>query len=225
MSVNLNTPFLKQLLKYIAFFALGCFVALWFRGCSGSIPTPQIVKVIVPEVKAKFEAKKPVHEAIVINANNKANVQKGNTVFVENPIDEKLITENEKLKLYYAKANDSIRKLLFNKVATLNKFSSNFEDENIIINIDGIVQGEVKEITPNYIRKKVEVPVKVKETVFRLLAGGTVGLNKELNQAAYNLDLNFQNRKGNIISAEYLKIGGQEFGMVGYKHSIINIKR
>jgi hypothetical protein len=57
------------------------------------------------------------------------------------------------------------------------------------------------------------------------LAGGAIGLNKELNQAVYQLDLNFQNRKGNIISAEYLKIGGQEFGMIGYKHSIINIKR
>jgi hypothetical protein len=218
----------KDFLKYLAVFILSCFFALWFKGCAGSTPKPQIAKVIIPEVKAKFESKKPAHEPIVINANNKANVQKRKTVFVENPINEKLIAENEKLKSDYAKANDSIKNLLFNKVAQLNTFSSPpFEDENIIININGIVQGEVKEITPNYTikKKEVEVPVKVKETVLRVLAGGAVGLNKELNQAAYQLDLNFQNRKGNIISAEYLKIGGQEFGMVGYKHSIINIKR
>jgi hypothetical protein len=228
MQINLQSTFWKMFLKYLAFFALGCFVAFWFRGCSGSTPTPQIAKVIIPEVKGNFEPKKPVHEAIVINANNTANMQKGETVFVENTIDKKLIAENEKLKTDYAKANDSIKNLLFNKVAQLNTFSSPpFEDENIIINIDGIVQGEVKEITPSYTikAKKVEVPIKVKETVFRVLAGGAVGLNKELNQVAYKLDLNFQNKKGNIISAEYLKIGGQEFGMVGYKHSIINIKR
>jgi hypothetical protein len=227
MQINLQSTFWKTFLKYLAVFALGCFVAFWFRGCSGSTPKPQTAKVIIEEVKGKFEPKKPVHEAIVINANNKANVQKGKPVFVENPINEKLIAENEKLKKDFAKADSATKDVIFEKVAQLNKFSSNFEDENIIINIDGIVQGEVKEITPSYIRKKIEteVPVKVKETVLRILAGGAIGLNKELNQAAYKLDLNFQNRKGNIISAEYLKIGSQEFGMVGYKHSIINIKR
>ena len=223
--INLFTPFWKEFLKYLGWILL--FVFLWFRGCSATPPTTQTAKVIVPEVKAKFEAKKPVHEAIVINANNKENMQKGKTVFIENPINEKLIAENKKLKKDFAKADSSTKDVIFEKLATLNKFSSNFEDENIIINIDGIVQGEVKEITPSYIRKKIEteVPVKVKETVLRVLLGGAIGLNKELNQAAFQLDLNLQNRKGNIISAEYLKIGSQEFGIIGYKHSIINIKR
>lgn len=228
MPINIYNPFWRTLLKYLAVFALGCFVAFWFRGCSESTPNPQIAKVIIPEVKAKFESKKPAHEPIVINANNKANVQKGKTITIENPIDEKLIAENEKLKTAFAKETDSLKKVIaYNKAIQLNKFSTKFEDENIVLNINGVVQGEVKEVTPNYTikKKEFEVPVKVKETVVRVLAGGAVGLNKELNQAAYQLDLNFQNRKGNIISAEYLKIGGQEFGMVGYKHSIINIKR
>jgi hypothetical protein len=227
MSVNLNTLFWKTILKYLAVFALGCFVAFWFRGCSGTTPTRQTAKVTIPELKAKFEAKKPVHEAIVINANNKANVQKGKTVFVENPIDEKLITENEKLKKDFAKADSATKDMIFEKVATLNKFSTKFEDENIIINIDGIVQGEVKEITPSYIRKKIEteVPVKVKETVLRVLVGGGFGLNQELNQIAYKVDLNFQNKKGDIISGERLQIGNQKYWMAGFKKSIINIKR
>jgi hypothetical protein len=226
--INLHSPYVKEFFKYLAVFILGCFFALWFKGCSGSTPKPQIAKVIIPEVKGVFESKQPAHEPIVINANNKANVQKGKTVFVENPIDEKLIAENEKLKTAFAKETDSLKKVIaYNKAIQLNEFSTKFEDENVVLNINGVVQGEVKEITPNYTikKKEVEVPVKVKETVLRVLAGGAIGLNKELNQAAYQLDLNFQNRKGNIISAEYLKIGGQEFGMVGYKHSIINIKR
>lgn len=221
MSINLHHPLWKEFLKYLGWILL--FVFLWFRGCSGTTPTTQNAKVIVPEVKAKFEAKKPSHEPIAITPQ----LKKGETVFTENPINEKLIAENEKLKLDYAKANDSIKKFSFNKAIQLNKFSSKFEDENLILNINGIVQGEVKEITPNYVikEKKVEVPVKVKETVFRLLAGGSVGINEELNQAAYKLDLNFQNRKGDVISVEYLKTGSQTFWMGGYKKSIFTIKR
>jgi len=226
--INLHSPYLKEFFKYLGFFILGCFVALWLKGCSESTPKPQIAKVIIPEVKAKFESKKPDHEPIVINANNTANMQKGKTITVKNPIDRNLIAENEKLKTAFAKETDSLKKVIaYNKAIQLNKFSTKFEDENLVLNINGVVQGEVKEITPNYTikKKEVEVPVKVKETVLRVLAGGAVGLNKEFNQAVYQLDLNFQNRKGNIISAEYLKIGSQEFGMLGYKHSIINIKR
>jgi hypothetical protein len=219
--INLHSPYVKEFFKYLGWILL--FVFLWFRGCSESTSKPQIAKVIIPEVEAKFEPKKPVHEPIIIKANSpqlKISTE-------PNPLVQKLVEENKRLVQDFAKANDSIKKLSFNKAIQLNKFSTKFEDENVVLNINGVVQGEVKEITPNYTikAKKVEVPVKVKETVLRVLAGGAVGLNKELNQAAYQLDLNFQNRKGNIITAEYLKIGGQEFGMVGYKHSIINIKR
>ncbi|MDI6034601.1 hypothetical protein QLS91_16090 [Flavobacterium sp. LB2P84] len=229
MKINLNSPLLKEFFKYLSVFIIGVLVASWFRGCSGSTTTPQIAKFIIPEVEAKFEPKKPVHEPIKkAVVKDYLTTEKSKTVFVENPINKKLIIENENLKTVFAKETDSLKKVIaYNKAIQLNKFSTKFEDENLVLNIDGVVQGEVKEITPNYTvkAKKVEVPVKVKETVFRVLVGGSFGLNKELNQAAYQLDLNFQNRKGNIISAEYLKIGSQEFGMVGYKHSIINIKR
>jgi len=224
MPINLYSPLWKEFLKYLGWILL--FVFLWFRGCSGSIQSPQIAKVIVPEVKGVFNAKKPVHEPILIKA-NPPQLKKGKITINENLIDIKLIAENEKLKHDYVTASDSIQKLLFNKAVQLNKFSTKFEDENLLVNIEGIVNGEVKEITPNYTikQKKVEVQIKQKETVFRLLAGGSIGLNKELNQAAYQLDLNFQNRKGDIISAEYLQVGAQTFGMVGFKKSLINIKK
>lgn len=219
--INLHSKIIKESLKYLGWVLL--FIVLWFKGCSGSTPKPQIAKVITPEVIGKFETKKPSHEPVIIKANSPQ--LKFSTE--PNPLVQNLIEENVRLVQEFAKANDSIKQLSFNKAIQLNKFSTKFEDDNLVININGVVQGEVKEITPNYTikAKKIEVPVKVKETVLRVLAGGAVGLNKELNQAAYQLDLNFQNRKGNIISAEYLKIGSQEFGMVGYKHSIINIKR
>lgn len=223
---KIDTAILKSLFfdywKNIVIIVLLFFV---FRSCQGNEESAVTAKVVVPEVKGTFEAKKPIHEAI---SPKKERTATGKEILqVENPIDKKLIAENEKLKKDFAKANDSIKQLSFNKAIQLNKFSTKFEDENLVLNIDGIVQGEVKEITPNYKikEKKIEVPVKVKETVFRVLAGGAIGLNKELNQAVYQLDLNFQNRKGNMFSAEYLKIGSQEFGMIGYKHSIVNVKR
>ena len=222
--INLHSPFWKEALKYLGWVLLAVF--LWFRGCSNSEIQNVIAKVTIPEVKGKLQPKKPVHEPILIQANS-PQLKNGKTIFVENQINKKLLAETEKLKADFAKANDSIKKLSFHKAVELNKFSTNFEDENLILNINGIVQGEVKEITPAYTikEKTINAPVKQKETVFRVLAGGAVGANKELNQFAYGLNLNFQNRKGNIISAEYLNIGNQEFAMVGYKQSIFNIKR
>ena len=199
--INLQSPYIKEFMKYLGWILL--FIVLWFKGCSGSTPTPQIAKVIVPEVKGNFQAKKPVHEAI---SSRKGHTATGKEILqVENPINKKLIAENEKLKKDFAKANDSIKKLSFNKAIQLNKFSTKFEDENIVLNVNGVVRGEVKEVTPDYTikKKEIEVPVKVKETVFRVLAGGAIGLNKKMNQATYKLDLNFQNRKGNVILVGY----------------------
>lgn len=218
MKINLYSPLWKEFFKYLGWILL--FVFLWFRGCSPTEKNSATVKVIVPEVKGYFEPKKPVHE-LLEKATSKEILQ------VENPINQKLIAENEKLKADFAKATTIEKPLLFDKAIHINRFSTKFEDDNLILNIDGIVQGEVKEITPNYIvkEKKIEIPVKQKETVFRLLGGGGIGSNQELNKLVYKLDLGFQNKKGDIISAEYINIENNNFGMISYKKSIFNIKR
>ena len=199
--INLQSPYIKEFMKYLGWILL--FIVLWFKGCSGATPTPQIAKVIIPEVKGNFQAKKPVHEAI---SSRKERTATGKEILqVENPINKKLIAENEKLKKDFAKANDSIKKLSFNKAIQLNKFSTKFEDENIVLKVNGVVRGEVKEVTPDYTikKKEIEVPVKVKETVFRLLGGVEVGNTKTLDDLSFKGSVLFQNRKGNIISAGY----------------------
>jgi hypothetical protein len=222
MPINLFSKSWNTIWKILPWILL--IVVLWFRGCSSDTKSPQIAKVTIPEVKGKFEHKKPTHEPIYKDS---IIIVAGKTIYTKNPINQKLIAENEKLKADFAVANDSIKQLLFGTAIKLNKFSTKFEDDNLLLNIEGVVQGEVQEVTPSYTIKKKEVAVvvKQKETVFRVLVGGAVGVNKELNQAAYQLDLNFQNRKGNIISAEYLNIGNQQFGLIGFKKSIINIKK
>ena len=97
-------------------------------------------------------------------------------------------------------------------------------DDNLLLNIDGIVQGEVKEITPSYTikPKKVEVQVKPKETVFRLLGGLEVGNNTKLDGFAAKANLMLQNKKGNIISGSF---DTNQTIWIGYNFSIFDIKR
>jgi len=220
MSTNLFSPFYKEALKYLGWVLL--FAVLWFNGCSSSKSTLQTAKVKVPEVRAKFKAKKPAHEPVISKIKH---TKKRETIYKDNPIDKKLIAENEKLKQEFSKETDSLKKeILFAKVAQLNKFSTKFEDENLVLNINGIVQGEVKEITPNYIikEKKIEVPVKVKETVFRVLGGMEVGNTAQLNAFKLKANLMFQNRKGNIISGSF---DTNQTVWVGYNISIFDVKR
>lgn len=212
--INLQSPLLKEAFKYLGWVLL--FFVLWFRGCSDNEKSSVTAKVIVPEVKGKFEPKKPSHTSVS---------------YVLKPTDAKpsvleqnLINENKKLKQDFEKANDSIKKLQFAKAIQLNKFSTDFEDDNLLLNIDGIVQGEVKEITPSYTikPKKVEVQVKPKETVFRLLGGLELGNNTKLDGFAAKGNLMFQNRKGNIISASF---DTNQTIWIGYNFSIFNIKK
>lgn len=216
MDKEIIKSLLYENLKYLGWILL--FIFLWVRGCSETTPSPQIVKVTIPEVKGKFEAKKPVNIPIG------QKVSKGETVYIKNEIDPKLIAENEKLKKDFAKANDSIKKMQFAKAIQFNKFSSDFEDENVVININGIIQGEVKEITPNYTikAKKIEVSVKPKETVFGLLGGLEVGNNTKLDGFAVKANLMLQNRKGNIISGSF---DTNQNIWIGYHFSIFDVKR
>lgn len=214
--INLQSPFIKEAFKYLGWVLL--FFVLWFRGCSSTPTTPQLTKVIVPEVKGKFEPKKPVNTAIG------QKVSKGKTVYIDNPIDPLLLAENENLKQDFAKASDSIKKLQFAKAIQLNRFSTTFDDDNLFLNIDGIVQGEVKEITPSYTikPKKVEVQVKPKETVFRLLGGMELGNNTKLDGFAAKANLMLQNKKGDIISGSF---DTNQTIWIGYNFSIFDIKR
>lgn len=212
----------KEFLKYLGWILL--FGLLWLKGCEGKTETVTTATVTVPAINGSFWTQKPKHTAIVTNEKNQANVQKGTSITVENPIDAQLLAENEKLKQDFEKANDSIRKLQFSKAIQLNKFSSIFENDVIKININGIVQGEVKSVTPSYTIKerKLEVPVKAKETAFRLLAGMEVGNNTALNDFKSKANLMFQNKKGNVLTASF---DTNQTVWVGYNLSILNIKR
>jgi hypothetical protein len=197
------------------------FAFLWLKGCTSSNPEPQIakVKVTVPEVKGNFESKKPVHLKVNLPKNDKSKIVK-----VENPINQQLVAENEALKLAFAKETDSLKKqLAYEKAIALNNFSTKFEDENLELNIEGVVQGEVKEISPSYKMKErnIEKTVKEKQVAFRMLGGVEVGNTLVLDNFAVKANLMFQNKKGNIFSAS---MDTNKAIWVGYSASIFNWK-
>ena len=221
MQINLLDPriktFVKSYLGWILFFLM-----VWFNGCSGNDKTGTKTKVIVPAVSGKLETKRPEQTPLKWpEKDQKKAVIKWNEklIPVENPI-------NIDLSNQYVMAKDSIERLnLYIKAIQLNKFSTKFEDNYLLLNINGIVQGEIQEITPSYTIKERESEAVVKQTYLRVLAGGAVGINKYLNQGVYKLDVDFQNQKGDILSAEYLRVNNQDYGMIGFKKSIFNLKR
>lgn len=199
------------------------FCFLWLRGC-GAPKTPQTVTVTVPEVVGSFKAQKPVNHPVNIPA-VLPKIDKSKIVKIENPIDANLILENEKLKADFAKETDSLKSLLYERAIQLNNFSTKFEDDNLELNIDGVVQGEVKEITPSYKikQKEIKAEIKCRETAFRVLVGAKIGI-PTYNALVLPLQANlmFQSRKGNVLSLGYDNIGTI---WVGYNFSILNIKK
>lgn len=217
--VSNKTRVVLELIKYSGWILL--FIVLWFNNFSNEEQTVVMAKVTVPEIKGKFEAKKPKHTPIATTRKTAT----GEVVYVENPINEELIQENIQLKIDFAKADSIQRVKLYDEAVQLSTFTSPpFEDENIKIDISGIVQGEVKEVFPLYKIKerKIEVPVKVKQTVFRLLGGTEIGNNTHFNDFKVKGNVMFQNRKGNIFSASY---DTRETFWIGYNATLFEIKK
>ena len=218
------TNIIKESIKYLGWVLLCLF--LWLKGCSRSSTNDvvQIQKVIVPKVEGKFESKVPVHE-LVLKSKKRPKIGANNALGKPLIIADELIEmtrKNEEQLTFYEKSNDSLKKELYKKSTVLNKFSTKFEDDNILLNINGIVQGEVQEITPNYTIKEKNIDVKPIETVFRLLAGVEVGNNDKFDNFKAKANLMLQNRKGNIMSASF---DTNNTIWIGYNFSIFNINR
>lgn len=224
VQINLNSKWFT-LIKYFVFAIIFHLVISWFGGCSNG-SKQNVQKVVIPAVHGSFNSIKPESKPLEIKVNPILQTKKDGLVYVENPLNKKLLEENNQLKIDFALLkSDSLKQKTYEKAIELNSFSSKFQDKNIKLTINGIVRGEVQEITPVYEIKERETIVQVPSTVLRVLAGGSIGINKDLNQMAYKAGIDFQNKKGNIISAEYLNVNNQGYGMIGFKKSIFNIKR
>lgn len=200
MQINLSDSriktFIKSYLGWILFFLM-----VWLNAGAGK--EIKTVKVIVPTVTGKLESKKPELKPLEIK--QEPIVKKDGLVYKENPFNIILAEENTKLKSDYSKMSDSLKSKAYDKAIELNTFSYKSEDKYLKLTIDGIVRGEVSEITPSYTIKEQESEVFVKEKLpgLKVLGGVEVGNTKTLDNLSFKGSVLFQNRKGNIISAGY----------------------
>jgi len=147
----------------------------------------------------------------------------------EKQLKKEIEEQNERIKVYDEEIEwmkgefaymDSIQKAeAFNNAIKLNKFSTEFEDDYLVLDIQGIVRGEVKEITPSYLIKEQKINVPIEKR--KLLIGAGVGSNFDLNQFTYKLNLSLQNKSQNIYRVSYQRIGNQNFGLVEYDINLI----
>ena len=197
--INLNNTKIPEWIKYFGW-VLTVVIFLWTKSCDSETVKTKTITVTTPEKKGSFAPVKP--DTIHIFKNR---LVKGDPVIEENPLNDKLLKENESLKAKFKSVSDSIKLVMFEEANQITQFSSKFEDNNITLNINGIARGEVKEITPSYTIKqqKTDVLVENKLPGLRVLGGVEVGNTKTLDDLSFKGSVLFQNRKGNIISAGY----------------------
>jgi len=207
--INLNFE-IPNWFKWIGW-VVAVVIILFCKACN---PEPKFVTVKTPEIKGQFIGQKPnaeiIHDTVYL---------KGNTVVKVNPLNAELKYENSILIEQFLIVDSINKVLLYEKAIAINKFSTKFDDEFLELNIEGIVRGEVQEITPNYKIKsrKLEVPIKIKQPYFSLRAGAEIGNNQNFDGFVY---------KGNIFINNFsVSIDNQKNYFVGYSIPILTLKK
>lgn len=231
--INLRGQLAKKIYKYLFSFGgwILLFLVLWFKGCGGPY-TPSVTTITTPEItKTLPTATAPEIKHIPIEVPKWYRDRKAENKYLKDlsEAEEKMIAYQEEIDNMQSEFmwSDSIKKAESYRLATeLKNFESNFEDENLKLKINGIIGGnQVKEITPTYTIKSKTIDVPQKQVKFRMLVGGGLGINKELNQGTWKVNTGLQNKNGNIIEATFQKIGDQEYYLIGYDFSLFKITK
>ena len=184
---------------------------LWFKGCSNSE-----IPIYSKPVTGSF---KPVKS-------NNTNLGSIDTIFLtkfvklkpiieykNNEVNKELAIENYNIQMAYTKATDSLERLkMYIDAIQLKSFNKTFEDDYLSATLKGISQGEVKSLELEYELKKIPL----EKTKLRMFLGSGISLK------AIDLNLGFQNSKGNILEIGY---DTEKNIRVGYKKTIFSIKK
>lgn len=228
MQINLFNKKNIEYFKWLGWVLAIIFFFLLIKSCEKV--TDELAKIKTPAVAGKFTPVKPIQTPVSIGQDlSKIDKSKKYTKeeleFYQNQLIE-FADENYNLQMKFANETDSLKRIImFNDATKLQNFNHRFEDDNIYIDVNGIVQGDVKSVSSKYYIKSKEISVKVPTTRFRLLAGGGAGIDTELSQGLVKVNLGFQNQKGNIYRAGYLKLGNQNFVLAEFDVSIFESKR
>ena len=140
--------------------------------------------------------------------------EKGDTIKIENPVNKELeqkylnaLSENEKLKLYL----EAIQK---------RTYVDSLENKDIKFKYTALTTGTLDSIKFDYVIKPDTI--KIKQPVFRLLAGPSLEFNYLTMKPSIEINVGFQNKKGNIFTGGFNS--SQEI-TIGYHHNLWTYKK
>jgi hypothetical protein len=219
MQINLFHPVIKKVIPWVGWVL---FIICLLIKCDNEKET-----ITIPEV---IGGGKPITEIVHVPVNVPVEVPKWyKDTKKEKELNDSLKARQKRIKLYEEEVAwmqeefaymDSVQKAQAYKEATsLKNFSAKYEDDKIEIAMQGIVRGEVKEISPFYRIKEQKVDIPASKN--RLLLGFGAGTNFELSQFTAKTNLSLQNKKGNIYTLSYQRMGQQNFGLIEYNFTLI----
>lgn len=218
MGINIFDYRLKKAFLYLGWVLF--FASLWFRGCVSattnqefSKPIKKTFKSVVPQQKEipDFANKKEVKDFVKSNPDNQ----------YINELEDKLYDfklENDSLKNNFKSLPDTIKVIEYSKAIQLKLFEKTFEEDFFKAQVNGVVQGDVKDLGFSYEIKKQPILT----TKFRLLGGLGIANTLQLDKPLFNANLGFQNKKGNILRVGY---DSDSRILVGYDFSIFKITK
>ena len=200
---------IKKYFWQILSFILLLVVLLTPRECGKAETKVEYIKV--PSKEGSFSSYKPIS----LDLPNYIYFNGKDTVELENPVNKDL----ESKYLQAKKDNDSLEmELLYYKAIQTRKYHEKYEDKNITIDVFANTTGTLDSLGVKY--KTKEDSIKIKQPVFRLLAGPQLQINN--GQLFPAVSLGVQNKKGNMFEGSYNTNG--DFS-IGYKHNIWTIKK
>jgi len=224
---------LKTLFIGIAIWLMLSLVLLGKFSCEPA--TPATVEVTIPATTGKFETVKPKQEIVTKKDNHFAGTNKmvlekmsnKEREFFQFQLDS-LISLNESLVKEFENLSEIEKADKFKDAIQLKSFNEPFENDKIKINARGLVRGTIESIGFDYEIKEQKINVeapKQKETFLKMNAGANIGINKDLNQLVYGLNVNFEGKKGNQTVANYMRVSNQDYILVGKSWQVFNWKK
>jgi hypothetical protein len=142
-----------------------------------------------------------------------------------------LISLNESLVKEFENLSEIEKAEKFKNAIQLRYFSHDFENDTIKVELSGLARGTVESLNIdkwNFKAHKATVKVNIpkqKETFLKMNAGANIGINKDLNQLVYGLNVNFEGKEGNQTVANYMRVSNQDYILVGKSWQVFNWKK
>lgn len=147
---------------------------------------------------------------------------KHDTIDRKNPINKKLIAENNEPQKKYNKATPEGKDSIYAEAISIKDFSHTFEDSLSKVDVNGQVRGEVLNMFATVTLKERKIPITQSEVKYRVLAGGLI---QQSDKTQYNALLGFQSKKGHIYLGGYSKINGTDVYSGGALINVFTRKR